>query len=170
MPPQGEGSEQQVACSKWVLGGKGEPSIQLQVINGTAWLLLPSGFPWEGQPLWVGRVVYSSSSSFPGPSPGRGQPHLSITLVSQRVLSIEKALCHSGESQFALQAAAVALLSWSQLYSQHHLPSAFSLIRVQSQHSLPFSISLPPSPSYSYYHTFSSSFLCPSVMSSSCKG
>ena len=84
VPPHGEGSEQQAACSKWVLGGGGggevNPPIQLQVINGTAWFLLPRGFPWERQPLWVGRVVvYYSSSSFPGPSPGRGQPHLSIT-------------------------------------------------------------------------------------------
>ena len=53
VPPQGEGSEQQVDIG----GTKGEPP-QLQVINGTAWLL-PRGFPWKGQCLWVGRVVYS---------------------------------------------------------------------------------------------------------------
>ena len=103
-------------------------------------VLLGSYFPraWEGQPLWVGRVVYSRCSSFPG-TPLGGANHISLSpVISQNVLpqqSIEKALCHSGESQFALQAAAVALYSWSQLYSQQHFPGAFSLIKVQSQRS-----------------------------------
>ena len=49
------------------------------------------------------------------------------------------------ESVLALQAAAFTGFSWSQLTSQQHLPSTFSLIRVQSQRSFSFSIYLPPS-------------------------
>ena len=60
-------------------------------------------------------------------------------------ISLQHSRC-SGCSRSAV-AAAVALFSCSQLYSQQHLPSAFSLIRVQSQRGhLSFSISLPPFP------------------------
>ena len=116
----------------------------------------------------LGRVNHICSTSSQAPPLGRVNhislsPVISPTVIHQQKYT--KALCHSGVSVLALQAAAFTGFSWSQL----HLPSAFSLIRVQSQRSFSFSISLPPFPLLFLLYLFFS-FLCPSLMWLSCKG
>ena len=127
--------------------------------------------PLGRKALWLDGMVCCSSTSFQAP-PLEGSTtsvaplprclpwERSILLspvISQRVIhqpSIQRLFLPQWcESVLALQAAAVTGFSWSQLTSQQHLPSTFSLIRVQSQlirvqsqHSLSFSISLPPFP------------------------
>ena len=135
------------------------------MINGIYCLPPPSqGLPYLVRAASV--VVYSSSSSFPGPSPGRGQPHLSITCditegdipqqsTKRLYATVGRVSCIASRSSCIIQLEPTVQ------------PAAFSLIRVQSQRILSFSISLPPAPFYSYHF---SSFFCPSVMWPSCKG
>ena len=114
--PHGDGSEQQAACSKWVLGGG---RVNPHPTTSDKWYCLAP--PSQGLPLGravpVGRqggLLYYLAPPSQVPPLGRAN-HISLSpVISQRVRplqSIDKALCHSGESQFALQAAAVALHS-----------------------------------------------------------
>ena len=86
VPPQGEGSEQQAACSKCVLPPPPQGDHPTTAVNGIAWLLLPRGFPCEGQPLWVGRVVTLVAPLSQAPLLGSAN-HISLTpVISQRVI------------------------------------------------------------------------------------
>ena len=124
---------QQAAYSKWVM----------REMNGSAWLLLPRCFPWEGQPCgWMG--WFAVVAPLPRHLPWEGSTTSRYHLWYHKGWYISKvykgSLPQWCESVLALQAAAFTGFSWSQLTSQQYLPSAFSLIRVQSQRSFSFSI------------------------------
>ena len=150
---------------------KEEPPHPTTRIKGCAAFLLPRCFPWEGQPLSLA-VVYFSSTSSQAPPLGSVN-HIAITCditKGNTSAKYRKGSATVGRVSFALQATllsssklcskqpfpTVLLLSRvqsqrcssssSQLTSQQHLPSAFTLIKVQSQRSFSFSISLPPFP------------------------
>ena len=98
-----------------------------------------------------GRVNHIYNTSSQAPPLGRVN-HISLSpVISQSDISksIQGSLPQWCESVLALQAAAVTRFSWSQLTSQQHLPSTFSLIRVQSQRSFSFSISIAQCPATS---------------------
>ena len=113
---------------------------------------LPRRLPWEGSTT---ERSTTSVTPLPGTSPGKGQPHLPITCDITK--GRKSAKVYKGclpqwcESVLAMQAAAFTGFSWSQLTSQQHLPSTFSLIRVQSQRSFSFSICIAQCPATSFY-------------------
>ena len=126
--------------------------------------------PWEGQPCgWMG--WFAIVALLPRRLPWEGST-TSCYPLSQWVIhrqSIQWLFATVVRASFGLASSSIHSFSWSQLTSQQHLPSASTLIRVQSQLSFSFSISLPPFPLLSLFYLFFS-FLCPSLMWPSCKG
>ena len=146
------------------------------VLHGSSFFRV---FTWEWQRLLVGKVFYSSSFSFPGPSPGRDQPQLPITCdITEGAASAEYrtgSLPQWGES-VSIASSSSCIIQLEPIVQ----PATFALSTLTDQGAAtaqsPFSLS-PPSLlllfllsylCYSFVLPFS--FLCPSVMWSSSKG
>ena len=118
------------------------------MVTGIKLMVLPgSSFPWEGQPCgWMG--WFAVVALLPRRLPWEGSTTSCYHLITMgdHQQSIQRLFATVVRVSFGIASSSIHSFSWSQLTSQQHLPSASSLIRVQSQLSFSFSISLPPFP------------------------